>query len=552
MLNYIWLTLLGLGILTALTLDVNSSLTDKYKNNKPMQVTIDWQEGLSPVHADTKMSIPVKTFSSFYNINPSLIYNLDLTRSLPNDIEQKISLVYNEKNKYYSVYFNIDESAPAIWKEIAKSDGKDNDISGKLWLGKSINEKSREAYIVFEPVSLMKMKGITNAVIEYAAKAVTIAIGLIGIMALWLGMMKIADQAGLITIIAKSVKPVTRFLFPDVPHDHPAIGSMIMNMSANFLGLGNAATPFGLKAMEELDSLNPEKGTATNAMCTFLAINTAGLTLIPASAIAVRAALGSSNPAVIIGTSAFGAACATIIGVATAKICEKFPMSFKDFIGYLFKRWKLFAGIFIIGFIILSASVTGIFSKIGLASGYINVEAVKTIIQVISVLAIPFVIFSFITYGFIKKVKIYESFIDGAKEGFNVALRIIPFLVAMLVAIGIFRASGAMDFLIMIISPVTNLIGMPAEALPMALMRPLSSSGSLGVMSEIMTAHGTDSFIGILTSTLYGSSETTFYVLALYFGSVNIKRVRHSVIAGIAADIAGVLGALYIVKLLFG
>jgi spore maturation protein SpmA len=548
MLNYIWLTLLGLGILTALTLDINSSLTDKYKNNKPMQVTIDWQKGQYPVHAETKMYVSSQTFSSFYNLN----LTLTPASSQPNIIEQKISLVYNEKNKYYSVYFLIDESAPAIWKEIAKSDGKDNDISGKLWIGKSINEKSREAYIVFEPVTLMKMKGITNAVIEYAAKAVTIAIGLIGIMALWLGMMKIADQAGLITIIAKSVKPVTRFLFPDVPHDHPAIGSMIMNMSANFLGLGNAATPFGLKAMEELDSLNPEKGTATNAMCTFLAINTAGLTLIPASAIAVRAALGSSNPAVIIGTSAFGAICATIIGVATAKVCEKFPMSLKDFIDYLIKRWKLFAGIFLIGFIILSASVTGIFSKIGTALGFINVETVKTIIQVISVLAIPFVIFFFITYGFIKKVKIYESFIDGAKEGFNVALRIIPFLVAMLVAIGIFRASGAMDFLIMIISPVTNLIGMPAEVLPMALMRPLSSSGSLGVMSEIMAAHGTDSFIGILTSTLYGSSETTFYVLALYFGSVNIKRVRHSGVAGIAADIAGVLGALYIVKLLFG
>jgi spore maturation protein SpmA len=545
MLNYIWLTLLGLGILTALTLDVNSSLTDKYKNNKPLQVTLDWKTGQYTVLADTKMHISAKTFSSFYN--------LDLNHNLTpqNDIEQKISLVYNEKGKYYSVYFIIDESAPAIWKEIAKSEGKDNDISAKLWLGNNINEKTKEAYIVIEPVSLMKMKAITNAVIEYAAKAVTIAIGLIGIMALWLGMMKIADQAGIISIIAKSVKPVTRFLFPDVPYDHPAMGSMIMNMSANFLGLGNAATPFGLKAMEELDTLNPEKGTATNAMCTFLAINTAGLTLIPASAIAVRAALGSANPAVIIGTSVFGATCATIVGVATAKICEKFPMSFSDFIGYLIKRWKLFACILIMGFIIIYASATGFFSKIGSVTGFINAETVKAVIQVISVLAIPFVIFFFITYGFIKKVKIYESFIEGAKEGFNIALRIIPFLVAMLVAIGIFRAGGAMDFLIIVLSPVTNLIGMPADVLPMALMRPLSSSGSLGVMSEIMTAHGTDSFIGILASTLYGSSETTFYVLALYFGSVNIKRIRHSVVAGISADMAGVLGALFIVKLLF-
>jgi len=552
MLNYIWLTLLGLGILTALTLDVNSSLTDKYKNNKPMHVTVDWQAEQYSIHADTKMHISAKSFATFYNLNPALNRNLTPDPSPQTDIQQKIRIVYNEKEKYYSVYFLIDENAPDIWKEIAKSDGKENDISAKLWLGNNINDKTKEAYIVIEPVSLMKMKAITNAVIEYAAKAVTIAIGLIGIMALWLGMMKIADQAGLISIIAKSVKPITRFLFPDVPHDHPAMGSMIMNMSANFLGLGNAATPFGLKAMEELDSLNPVKGTATNAMCTFLAINTAGLTLIPASAIAVRAALGSTNPAMIIGTSAFGAICATIAGVATAKICEKFPMSFSDFIEYLIKRWKFFTGIFLIGFIIVFASSTGLFTKLGSTIGFMNTETIKAIIQVVSVLAIPFVIFSFITYGFIKKVKIYESFIDGAKEGFNVALRIIPFLVAMLVAIGIFRASGAMDFLILIISPVTNLIGMPAEVLPMALMRPLSSSGSLGVMSEIMTAHGTDSFIGILASTLYGSSETTFYVLALYFGSVNIKRVRHSVAAGIAADIAGVIGALFIVKLLFG
>lgn len=546
MLNYIWMTLLGLGILTALVLDVNSSITDKYKNNKPMTVTVDWQAGNCSIHADTKMHISTQNFTSFYNLN----HTPTLTQQ--NNIEQKISMVYNEKEKYYSVYFIIDENAPAVWKEIARSDGKENDISAKLWFGKSINESSKEAYIVFEPVTLIKMKSITNAVIEYAAKAVSIALGLIGIMALWLGMMKIAEQAGLISIIAKSVKPVMRFLFPDVPHDHPAMGSMIMNMSANFLGLGNAATPFGLKAMEELDTLNPEKGTATNAMCTFLAINTAGLTLIPASAIAVRAALGSTNPAVIIGTSAFGATCATIVGVATAKICEKFPMSFPDFIGYLIKRWKLFACIFLIGFVIVFAYSTGFFSRIGSSIGFINAETVKSIIQVVSVLAIPFVIFSFITYGVLKKVKIYEAFIDGAKEGFNVALRIIPFLVAMLVAIGIFRASGAMDFLIMILSPVTNLIGMPAEVLPMALMRPLSSSGSLGVMSEIMNVHGTDSFIGILASTLYGSSETTFYVLALYFGSVNIKRVRHSVVAGIAADIAGVLGALFIVKLLFG
>ncbi|CAG0905967.1 unnamed protein product [Cyprideis torosa] len=306
------------------------------------------------------------------------------------------------------------------------------------------------------------MKDVTNSALEYAGIAVEIAIGLIGIMALWLGVMKVAEEAGLIRIIANAMKPLTKFLFPDVPQDHPAMGAMIMNMAANMLGLGNAATPFGLKAMDELDKLNPNKGVATNAMCTFLAVNTAGLTLIPATAIAIRAAAGS----------------------------------------------KLF----------------------------------KSIIQIISTLAIPMLIFIFIGYGAIKKVKIYEVFVEGAKEGFDVAIRIIPYLVAMLVAIGIFRAGGGMDILISALTPFTNFVGMPAEALPMAIMRPLSGSGSLGIMAEIIATHGPDSFIGILVSTFFGSTETTFYVIAVYFGAVNIRKTRHALAAGLLADIAGILG----------
>lgn len=541
MLNYIWLGLLFLGIGTALTLDVVNQSNNRYRNGESVEVFVSFDSALaaSTKPFDAALKISSNTFGKFYGEFQN------------DDVNQKVKLIYNGKDKSYAVYFIVDDKSPAIWQEMAKVSGKENDLGGKLFLVDKAGVNSFHAGLILEKISFAKMKDVTNGAIDYAGKAVNIALGLIGIMALWLGIMKIAEQAGLISIIAKSVKPITKFLFPDVPHDHPAMGSMIMNISANMLGLGNAATPFGLKAMEELEKLNPEKGTATNTMCTFLAINTAGLTLIPATAIAVRAAAGSSDPTIIIGTSIFGASCATIVGVLSAKILEKFPMSFSDSVNYLKSKWKFFVSLFAITFVIVLFAITGLLSKLFLSLGFINAEGLKTFIQIISTLAIPLIIISFVLFGVFKKVKIYEVFVDGAKEGFNVALRIIPYLVAMLVAIGIFRAGGAMEFLMIILSPATNLIGFPAEALPMALMRPLSGSGSLGIMSEVMSLHGPDSFIGILVSTIMGSTETTFYVLALYFGSVSIKRTRHAVAVGILADIAGILGALFIVKLLF-
>ena len=318
------------------------------------------------------------------------------------------------------------------------------------------------------------------------------------------------------------------------------------------LGLGNAATPFGLKAMDEMEKINPNKGTATNSMVTFLAINTAGLTLIPATAIAVRAASGSSNPAIIIGTSIFGAFCATVAGISAAKFLEKFYLDSWKFSSWFKKNVKFFAlTLVFIAAIILFFS-TGLSGKFSTWNSFFSMEGFKNFIEIVSKLAIPLLILLFVVYGLIKRVKVYESFVDGAKEGFNIAVKIIPYLVAMLVAIGIFRAGGAMDWLIFILKPVTNFIGMPAEALPMALMRPLSGSGSLGLMTDIMKVHGPDSFIGILVSTILGSTETTFYVLAVYFGAVNIKKTRHAVPVGLIADAAGILGALFIVKLLFG
>ena len=533
MLNYIWLGLLALGIFTAVALDINDSASDKFHNNKPLSIVLETTSSDLKDKSEATIHVEPKNFSTFYGNKSS-------------EVSQKATLNYNNAEGFYSVYLVVNSTSPKVWKDMASASGNEEDLSGKLWLGKQIEPGKYSAWIVFESVSMLKMKAVTNAAIDYAGKAVNIALGLVGIMALWLGIMKIAEQAGLIAIIAKSVRPLTRFLFPDVPQDHPAIGSIVMNVSANMLGLGNAATPFGLKAMEELERLNTKKGTATNAMITFLAINTAGLTLIPATAIAVRAASGSSDPAIIIGTSIFGATCATIAGISATKLLEKFPMSFSDFLGLLKSSWKMISSLIILIAAAIFLITSGALSSIGSA------DTVKSIIQIISVLAIPAIIISFVTFGFVKKVKIYEVFIEGAKEGFNVALRIIPYLVAMLVAIGIFRAGGAMDFLIMIISPATSLIGFLAEALPMALMRPLSGSGAIGIMTETIAVHGADSFLGILVSTLNGSSETTFYVLALYFGSVGISKMRHAVTVGLIADIAGAIGALIIVKLLFG
>jgi spore maturation protein SpmA len=540
MLNYIWLALLFLGIGAALTTDIVNQSQDKYRNDKPIPATIIVKSGSlngsgNKIEGDLKISR--ENFNSFYN------------ESIKTDLNYPVTLTLTDNKNKANIYFKVDKDSPEILKEIASASGDKDDITGVVNFNSTASDSIISGNAILEEVKFLKLKDVTNSALDYAGIAVNISLGLIGIMALWLGIMKVAEDAGLIKIIANLLKPVTKRLFPDVPVDHPAMGSMIMNISANMLGLGNAATPFGLKAMEELEEINPEKGTATNAMCTFLAINTAGMTLIPATAIAIRAAAGSSEPAIIIGTSLFGSACATIAGVTAAKLFEKFPIRKGELSSWLKSNVKLFLTL---GGIILAAALF-IFSGIGNVIGSIlSPGFIKNIIEGFSIIAIPLLIVVFLGFGLIKKVPLYERFVEGAKEGFNIAVKIIPYLVAMLVAIGIFRAGGAMDWLIKILKPFTDLIGMPAEALPMALMRPLSGSGSLGIMSEIISVHGPDSLLGIMVSTFYGSTETTFYVLALYFGAVNIKRTRHAVPAGLIADIAGILAAVFIVRLLFG
>ncbi len=541
MLNYIWMSLIVIGIGMALASDISDETRNVYHNGESLPAKVKFLSNFNMLEktSDVSVSFDKETIDKLFGV------------SVDSSLTLNGKATVTDKSDHYQLFLKINDDAPDIFKTIAAANGKKEDILGELQIVKGLNFTESKAEVKFESVSFLKMKDVTNSALSYAGTAVEIALKLIGIMALWLGVMKIAEEAGIIKFISKLVRPITKFLFPDVPSDHPAIGAMVMNISANMLGLGNAATPFGIKAMEELDKLNPEKGVATNAMCAFLAVNTAGLTLIPATAIAIRAAAGSSDPTIIIGTSIFGASRATVTGVTAAKVFEKFSGGKVNFIDWFKTNVKAIAVFFtvIAGLLalILSGALTALFSGDGILAG----ELIPKAIRFISVITIPLLIGSFVIYGMAKKVRIYESFVEGAKEGFEIAVKIIPYLVAILVAIGIFRAGGGMDLLVRILSPVTDFIGMPAEVLPMALMRPLSGSGSIGLMTELITEHGADSFIGVLSSTIMGSTETTFYVIAVYFGAVNIRKIRHALAAGLLADLAGILAALFIVKILF-
>ncbi len=542
MLNYVWLALILLGFASAVYLDVNDITSNKFRNNEKLDCIVEYSKSFeSQKSFDTKVIISKKSFQRFYN------------QPIESDFETSARLTKTDQENLFQSFLKIDNSAPELWKEIAAASGKDDDIIGQIKIDSKLDSTKYTATIILESVSFVFLKKVTNEAIKIAGTAVEIALGLIGLMAMWLGVMKVAEEAGLIKIIANFIKPVTKRIFPEIPPDHPAIGSMVMNISANMLGLGNAATPFGLKAMEELDTLNPNKGTATNSMITFLAINTAGFTLIPATAIAVRAAAGSSDPTMIIGTTMFAAFCSTLTGLTMAKLFHLVSAGKEKFIETIKNNLKKILLVSLILISLFALSSFGAFKFLSFVFNETSFNIFKKTIEIISVIAIPIIIVFFIGFGALKKIKVYEQFVEGAKEGFNIAVRIIPYLVAMLVAIAIFRAGGAMNnWLVPVLKLVTDPLGMPAEALPMALMRPLSGSGSLGIMAEIMKVHGPDSFIGILVSTFFGSTETTFYVLAVYFGAVNIKKTRYALPVGLIADVAGILAALFIVTLLYG
>ena len=423
------------------------------------------------------------------------------------------------------------------------------------------------------------LKEVADQSFEMAEFAVVkTAFPLIGIMAFWLGLMRLAERGGLVTLLARVLRPVMRRLFPDVPPEHPAMGSMVMNIAANMLGLGNAATPLGLRAMKDLETLNPRPGTATNAMCTFLAINTSSVQIVPVTTMAILAANNSINPSAIVGTSLIATACACGSGVLTARLCAKSPFFKLPVVAAAapaavaknepapattgksllkesaeLKPLRWWGGLILAAFFLFFAGLFLhlFFSAPAAGAGPVHSPFVR-VVDGISLLLIPFLIAVFPLYASLRGVKVYEEFVDGAKEGFDVAIRIIPYLIAMLCAIGIFRAAGGIELLSKGLSPVLHWIGFPTELLPMALMRPLSGSGTLGMFTELVKQFGPDSLIARTAGTIYGSTETTFYVLAVYFGSVAVKRTRYAVIAGLTADAIGVIVSIIVCRAVFG
>ena len=371
---------------------------------------------------------------------------------------------------------------------------------------------------------------------ESSKTAFEISLGLTGTLSLWLGIMKIGEKGGVINVLSRLLSPIFCKLFPDIPKGHPVTGSIFMHLAANMLGLDNAATPLGLKAMEGMQELNQKKDTASNSMIMFLVLNTSGLTLIPISILVYRAQMGAAQPTDIFIPILLATFFSTITGIVITCLFQKIN---------LFNRT-------------LMLTLGGLCAAVGLIIwGFSGMEKEK--MQVVSTLVANILLFSiiisFIVAGLIKKINVYEAFIEGAKDGFNTAIRIIPYLVAILVGIGVFRASGAMDMLIDGIRWGVEATGANSDfvgALPTALMKPLSGSGARGMMVDAMTTYGADSFIGRLSCIFQGSTDTTFYILAVYFGSVGIVKTRHAVACGLLADLAGIIAAIAIAYLFFG
>ena len=424
-----------------------------------------------------------------------------------------------------------------------------------------------------------RFKDVTGGALDGAKTAVTIAIGLWGVMALWLGVMRLAERAGLVQRIAYGLRPLMKRLFPEVPPDHPAMGSMLMNMAANMLGLGNAATPLGLRAMRDLESLNPRPGVASNAMCTFLAINTSSVQLIPATAIAILAAAGSTRPTVIVGTAFFATLCAATVAVLSAKFFERLsffqprrvtndteeqksqrevPAAAEAFEDDALSTpplsrpapWGMIALALLAVFFLmlfLRMVMPEVF-RLPLPTDPTLQNPFARMVNALSILAIPFLLSFFPVYAAARGIKVYDEFVEGAKESFNVILRIIPFLVTMLVAIGMFKGAGGIDLLTKLLSPVLTPLQFPTDLLPLALMRPLSGSATLALLTDIVHRLGPDNIVSLTAATIYGSTETTFYVAAVYFGSVGIKQTRHAIPAGLLADLTGVIASVIICR----
>lgn len=376
---------------------------------------------------------------------------------------------------------------------------------------------------------------IINSTFDSSKTAFEISLGLTGVLSLWMGIMRIGEQGGVIGVFSRLLSPLFTKLFPEIPKGHPVTGSIFMNLAANMLGLDNAATPLGLKTMEGLQELNPKKDTASNPMIMFLVLNTSGLTLIPISIMVYRAQLGAAQPTDVFVPILLATFFSTLAGIIAVSLYQR--------INLLNRTILLFLG----GTSLVIAGIIYFFSM--LSRQQIDIYSTTTANVFLFV-----IIIGFIVAGMRKKINVYDAFVEGAKEGFTTAVRIIPYLVAILVAIGVFRASGCMDYLIEGIANLVSLCGINSDfvgALPTALMKPLSGSGARGLMVDAMNTYGADSFVGRLSCIFQGSTDTTFYILAVYFGSVGVVRTRHAVPCGLLADLAGIIAAILICYLFF-
>jgi spore maturation protein SpmA len=443
------------------------------------------------------------------------------------------------------------------------------------------------------------LEAVTKGALASAQDAVmSIALPLSGIFALWLGIMRLAELSGLVALVARALRPITRRLFPDVPPDHPALGAMAMNIAANMLGLGNAATPLGLRAMRGLEQLNPRPGTASNAMCTFLAINTSSVQLIPTTAVAILAINGARNPWAIIGSAFMATCCACAAGITSVRLLEKLPAyrlaplpagaqtslpaaggaeadaavsaeaARPSLTGR--GRWMLAAYGLAMALLFFSiafpaqataavAALHRVFSVsflefhfAPLNPGLARQGLATRLINALSIIALPGMLTFFPLYAWLRGVKVYEEFVEGAKEGFQVAIRVIPFLVAILVAVKMFREAGGIALIAQLLGPVLQRVGFPVDLLPLVLVRPLSGGATTGIFTDIVKTFGPDHINSLMAGTIFGSTETTFYVIAVYFGAVGIRRTRHAVPAGLIADTVGVIASVVICRLMFG
>lgn len=423
---------------------------------------------------------------------------------------------------------------------------------------------------VFLGVFSHQEEAIITALFDSCKEAlISVALPLAGVMALWLGMMALAEKSGLLQIIARFLYPCLRFIFPEIPKDHPALGSIMMNMTANMLGLGNAATPFGIKAMQQLEKLSPLPGVATNSMVTFLAINTSSLQLLPTTAISILATAHATHPTAIIGATLLTTSLSFIFTLIMSKLLAKIPYyrfpknSFSCSVAnqqdqqeeensflkenFFLKSFSWYEKMILILFFLffLYSFLSLVYQKIT------HTSFLFALIESLSLLIIPFVISFLPLYAFLRKISIYHEFVEGAKEALTMVQRIFPYLIAIFVGITLFKSSGSLDFLGKLLSPLLSFLHLPEEILPLVLIRPFSGSAAIGIFSQLVHSSGPDSFASYLGGTILGSTETTFYVLALYFGAIQIKKGRHALLCGLLADGFAVLFSSIICHFLF-